>query len=224
MDASLLYLLTWVIAIASIGVSFVLKIMFAKYSKQKNSLNYTGVDVVKVLGKITGINLKIRRGSGTLTDYYDPRTETITLSPAVYDMPSIASIGVAAHEFGHAMQKHENYPFLRLRSLMVPVVNFGTNFGFWLFMIGVVLNLLNLAYLGLFLFGASVVFTLITLPVEFNASSRALVLLQELGLPEDELKKVKKVLIFAALTYVMAFASAVTNFLYMLSMLNQKDN
>ncbi len=224
METSIVYLLTWVIAIASLGVSFVLKLVFSKYTKQPNSLGYTGVDIVHKLGEVTGIKLDIKRGRGTLTDYYDPRNDTITLSESVYSVPSIASIGVAAHEFGHALQKHENYPFLRLRSLMVPVVNIGTNLGFWIFMAGIVLNVLNLAYLGLVLFGASVIFTLITLPVEFNASSRALKLLEDIGLEQDELKKVKKVLSLAALTYVMAFASAVTNFLYMLSMLQKHDN
>lgn len=217
-----LYLLTWIIAGISILLSIVVELLFSHYNKIPNSLELSGADLIKLLNKKTGLSISAKPGRGWSADYFDPRTNSITLSNKIYSTPSIAAIGITAHEYGHALQKATKYPFLMLRSIMVPVVNIGTNLGTWIFFIGLILGLTNLAMLGVILFASVTVFTLITLPVEFNASFRALKLLKELNLPTEELNQVKIILFFAALTYVAAFASALINLLYMLSLLNDR--
>ncbi|MBN2550346.1 MAG: zinc metallopeptidase [Anaerolineales bacterium] len=163
--------------------------------------------------------VRIEGISGRMTDHYDPREKVLRLSPGVAQGNSVAALAIAAHELGHAMQDHEGYFLLRLRSLMVPAVNIGSYLGWILIVIGLLLNMINIAWLGVIVFSGGALFALATLPVELNASARAKVLLSESGLiiGEDEMRGVNKVLNAAALTYVAALITAVMQLLYWVS-------
>ena len=224
MDTTVLYILIWVVGIGTLAISFILKKVIGNALKRPNSLGLTGAELVTKAAKIFGIRLKVRVGRHWLGDYYDPRTDTINLSEPVANTKSVGAIAIAAHEFGHALQKHTGYKLLAIRNMLVPVVNIGTNLGTYLFFIGLLLGALSLAKLGLFLFGFAVFFTLLDLPIEFDASARALKLLsQYFNLPSEDKPYVKKVLFWAALTYLAAFANALVNFLYMASYLKNRD-
>jgi hypothetical protein len=165
-------------------------------------------------------NVQIEEVQGFLSDHYDPRTKILRLSPEVYRTPSVAAAGIAAHEMGHALQDAGGYFPLQIRSAIVPAAQFGSTLAPWIFIAGLLLNLTTLAWVGLILFGAAVVFTLITLPVEFDASRRAKKLLTSNGvIIGNEVQGVNKVLDAAALTYVAAAVSAIGTFLYYLLLL-----
>lgn len=189
---------------------------FARFSQTRTSRNITGAQVARALLDAYGLyNVKIERVAGTLTDHYDPGAKVLRLSQVVHDSPSIAAAGVAAHEMGHALQDAENYAPLRLRGGLVPAVRAGGWLGPIMLMGGVMLQIQALALVGLVLFGATAVFSLVTLPVEFDASKRAKLLLVEQGLMnQTELQGVDKVLDAAALTYVAAAIQAVGTVLY----------
>jgi len=162
-------------------------------------------------------SVSIQQTGGSLTDHYDPRSKVLRLSNSVYGSNSVAAIGVAAHECGHAMQHQEGYAPLRLRSALVPVVNLGSNLYFPIFLLGILFSWEPLIYVGIACFGLTLLFSLVTLPVEFNASSRAIRALREGGyLGEEELKGAKAVLDAAALTYV---ASAISSLLQLIRLL-----
>jgi Zn-dependent membrane protease YugP len=155
-----------------------------------------------------------RSVSGSLTDHYDPGAKKLRLSEPVYSQPSIAAVGVAAHETGHAIQHAKGYGPLALRSTLVPAANIGSSLGPWLAIAGFALSMPILLNAGILLFGAAVLFYVVTLPVEFNASSRALALLKSDNvLTQEELSGVRKVLTAAALTYVASALSAIMNLL-----------
>lgn len=160
--------------------------------------------------------VRIEGVQGKLTDHYDPRDKVLRLSAGVYQGSSVAALAIAAHELGHAMQDQEGYFPLRLRAALVPAVNIGSYLGWILIVIGLVLNFVNLAWLGVIIFSAGAIFALATLPVEFNASARAKQLLSETGIimTEEEKQGVNKVLNAAALTYVAALVTAVMQLLY----------
>ena len=177
----------------------------------------TGADAARRLLASQGIyDVTVRQVSGNLTDHYDPRTKTVNLSQGVYGSTSVAAIGVAAHECGHAMQDNEEYAPLRIRSALVPVANFGSQLSWPLILLGVIFGGLGspLVQIGILLFTAAVLFQLVTLPVEFNASSRAVKLLDAQGiLYGEEVTGTKKVLKAAALTYVAAAAGSILQLL-----------
>jgi hypothetical protein len=165
-------------------------------------------------------NVQIEEGKGLLSDHYDPRKRVLRLSPDVYRTPSIAAAGIAAHEMGHALQHAGGYFPLQIRSAIVPAARVGSMLAPWLFIIGFLLQFMQLAWLGLILFGVAVLFTLITLPVEFDASKRAKKLLVGNGiLIGNEIDGVNKVLDAAALTYVAAAVAAIGQFLYYLMLI-----
>ena len=195
--------------ILSMFAQFKVKSTFSKYSQVRCSRNISGRDAALLLLKANSINdVAVEPVKGTLSDHYDPRSKTLRLSEPVFSQPSIAAVGVAAHEAGHAIQHARGYAPLVLRSTLVPVANIGSSFGPWMAIAGFFFQLPLLINLGIILFGAAVVFYLVTLPVEFNASSRALAILQSNKvLTREELEGAKKVLTAAALTYV---ASALT--------------
>ena len=191
------------------------KSAYTEYSRIPTSLGRSAATVVGDLLRRNG-NSKVRIGrvSGELTDHYNPSNETLNLSDGVYASNSIAALGIAAHEAGHAMQKHEGYAPLKLRTAIVPAVNICSGLSTPLFFLGLLMSWEPLLNLGIILFAASTVFALVTLPVEFNASSRAVAMLTEGGyVTGDEERGVRKVLQAAALTYV---ASAVTSLLSLL--------
>ena len=195
--------------ILSLWAQFKVKSTFAKYSQVRCSSGIRGSEAAGLLLKANNINnVSVENVAGSLTDHYDPRSHVLRLSQPVYGAATIAAVGVAAHETGHAIQHARGYGPLALRSTLVPVANIGSSIGPWLVIIGMVTSFSMLQNLGILLFAGAVVFYLITLPVEFNASARALAILgQNNVLSADELSGVRKVLSAAAMTYV---ASALT--------------
>lgn len=189
---------------------------FNKYSKVQTARGLTGAQVARYLLDQEGLqDVQIEETQGFLSDHYDPRTRVLRLSPEVYRAPSVAAAGVAAHEMGHALQHSSGYAPLRVRSAIVPAVQFGSSLAPILFIVGFLLNFTSLAWLGVILFASAVVFSLVTLPVEFNASTRAKALLNHTGiLMPQEAEGVSKVLNAAALTYVAAAVAAIGQLLY----------
>ena len=198
---------------------------YSKYARVGSRTGMTGADAARRLLASQGIyDVTVRQVSGNLTDHYDPRTKTVNLSQGVYGSTSVAAIGVAAHECGHAMQDNEEYAPLRIRSALVPVANFGSQLSWPLILLGVIFGGLGspLVQIGILLFTAAVLFQLVTLPVEYNASGRALRTLEsENFLTAEELSGAKKVLSAAALTYVAALVVAVANLLRLLLLRNR---
>lgn len=186
------------------------KSAFSKYSKVYAARGETARDVAsELLHKSGNGNVAIQEVSGSLSDHYDPRSNTLSLSTDVYASGSVAAIGVAAHECGHAMQQHEGYAPLKLRTAIVPAVSIGSNLYFPIFLLGMIFSWKPLVYVGIACFALTLVFSLVTLPVEFNASNRAKALLQSGGyLSEEEMRGVSAVLNAAALTYVAAAISS----------------
>lgn len=193
----------------------------SKYAEVPTSNRMTGAEVARYLLDSEGLhNVGIEPAQGALTDHYDPRTKTLRLSEIVYGSPSIAAAGIAAHEMGHALQDAKKYGPLVLRSAMVPTVQFGSWLGPLIFMVGLFTQMIGVAWFGLILFGGVAAFTLVTLPVEFDASRRAKALLHSRGiLSQAELKGVDAVLDAAALTYVAAAAQAIATLLYYVTLL-----
>lgn len=196
---------------------------FKKYSTQYSLRRLTGADAARRVLSSHGVhNVRIERVSGNLTDHFDPKSNVIRLSDSVYDNTSTAAIGVACHEAGHAVQYAQNYGPIKLRAAIVPVTNLGSKLAMPLILLGLVLSFLGnfsytLVYLGIACFSLSVVFQLITLPVEFNASHRALRAIEDGQiLTEDELKGARKTLSAAAMTYVAATAVAMAQLLRLL--------
>ena len=190
---------------------------FNKYSKVRSRTGMTGAEAARRLLQSQGIyDVTVRQVSGELTDHFDPRTKTVNLSQSVYGSTTVAAIGVAAHECGHAMQHDEGYAPLRFRSALVPAANFGSKISWPLILMGVVFGGLGspLCQIGILMFTLAVLFQLVTLPVEFNASSRAVRLLDSQGiLAGEEVNGTKRVLSAAALTYVAAAASSILQLL-----------
>ena len=201
--------------ILSMIAQILVKSTFHKYSKIRCSGNITGLSAaVKLLEANSISNVAVEPVGGSLTDHYDPRAKKLRLSEPVYGEATIAAVGVAAHETGHAIQHARGYGPLVLRGTLVPVANIGSSFGPWLAIAGLYFQFSFLTNLGLLLFGGAVIFYIITLPVEFNASARALAILKSGGvLTQEELNGVKKVLTAAALTYVASALTAIMSFL-----------
>ena len=194
------------------------KTNFNRYSQIMNRSGMTGADAAWRLLQLNGItDVKIKRISGTLTDYYDPNKKEICLSEDVFNSRSIAAIGVACHEAGHACQHNEGYFPLKIRSFVIPATQIGSALGVPLCLIGLFINSEPLAYAGLIMYGFVALFQLITLPVEFNASKRALQTIETNGfLTDSEYVGARKVLSASALTYVAALASALATMLRLL--------
>ncbi len=188
---------------------------FKKYSKVPSSSGYTGMDAARRILDANGLtNIRIEHVSGNLTDHYDPKAGVIRLSDAVYANNSAAAIGVAAHEAGHAVQHAEKYAPLVIRNAIIPICSIGSNLAMPLIILGLVLDMFGLCYIGILAFGLATLFQLITLPVEFDASRRALAALESSGRFSDtDLKNAGKTLRAAALTYVAALAVALANLL-----------
>ena len=196
---------------------------FKKYSGQHSRRGITGADAARRVLSANGVrNVRIERVSGNLTDHYDPKTNVIRLSDSVYGSTSTAAIGVACHEAGHAVQYAENYAPIKLRSAIIPVTNFGSKLAMPLILLGILLSYLGnfsyaLVYVGIACFGLSLVFQLITLPVEFNASRRAMNAIADSELlTQEEQKGARKTLTAAAMTYVAATATALAQLLRLL--------
>ncbi len=189
---------------------------FEKYSRVRTWRGITGAQAARYILDAFGLHdVRIEEVGGFLSDHYDPAHRVLRLSPKVARTPSIAAVGVAAHEAGHAIQHAQGYWALQLRSAAVPTVQFGSWLGPLIFMLGLFVRMTSLAWLGVILFSATVVFALITLPVEFDASARAKRILVEQGLlMPEEMRGVNEVLDAAALTYVAAAIQAISTLLY----------
>ncbi|MCX7715000.1 MAG: zinc metallopeptidase [Clostridia bacterium] len=205
--------------IASGGV----KATFAKYDKVINARRMTGAQAARMILDRNGLrHIRVEHIAGDLSDHYDPRAEVIRLSDSTYNSASIAAVGVAAHEVGHAVQHAEGYVPIKVRNSILPVVNIGSAVSMPLFFIGLIMGSYDLAMLGVLLFSGVLVFQLVTLPVEFNASRRALVTLEESNLLyDDEVKKAAKVLRAAAMTYVAAVAATALQLLRLVLLANR---
>lgn len=201
--------------------SWYVKSAYNKWSRVQTSSRLTGAQAAQRLMSTGGMyGVQIQGTAGNLTDHYDPRNKTLYLSQGVANVASVASVAIAAHELGHAMQDAEDYFPLRFRSALVPMVNIGSNLGWILIMIGLFLNFTQLAWLGVAVFAGGAVFALATLPVEFNASARAKQLLVQTGIiqTEQEQHGVNAVLNAAALTYVAGLVTAILQLLYYVSL------
>ncbi len=210
------YILVIIGILLTLGASGKVRSTFGRYSQIRSMSGLTGAQVADRLLREAGIyDVRIERVQGNLTDHYDPRDKVLRLSDSVYGQTSLAAIGVAAHECGHAIQHQESYAPLAIRGALVPVANIGSMAAWPLIILGLLLSYnQTLIYLGIILFSAAVLFQIITLPVEFDASKRAIAKLGKSGiLYEEELKQSKKVLDAAALTYVAAAAATILQLL-----------
>ena len=189
---------------------------FRRYSEVPNQQRMSGAEAARLILTQNGLyDVPVEPVPGQLTDHYDPRSRTLRLSEPVYTGRSVAALGIAAHEAGHALQHARDYAPLRLRGALVPAASIGSNFGWIMVFLGIMVGATQLAWLGVALFAAGAVFALVTLPVEFNASSRALAQLTTLGLVDrTELEGNRKVLNAAAWTYIAGFAAALLQLLY----------
>lgn len=196
---------------------------FRKYGQIQSSRSITGAQAAQQVLQQHGIyNVQIEQVSGHLTDHFDPRSNVIRLSDSVYHSTSVAAIGVACHEAGHAVQYAQHYAPIKIRSAIIPVTNIGSQFGLMLAILGIVFGWDPLALLGILLFSTVVIFQLVTLPVEFNASSRALQAMEQANLLYDgELTGAKRVLHAAALTYVAALLVSLANLLRLILLRNR---
>ena len=212
------YVLIILAFLISALVSAKMNATFSKYSKVRSYCGMTGAQAAQRILSSAGIyDVRIEHVSGKLTDHYDPSNKVLRLSDAVYGNTSIAAIGVAAHECGHAVQHAKNYDPLSVRSAIVPVANFGSQLSWPLFLAGLIFSFRPLLMIGILLFCAALLFQIVTLPVEFNASARALRMLDETGIMgRQEIRGTKKVLRAAAMTYVAAVIGSLLQLLRLL--------
>jgi Zn-dependent membrane protease YugP len=189
---------------------------YKKYSKVSNTQRKTGADMALLLLRANGLSdVKVEETKGVLTDHYDPRKKRLRLSRDVYRLSSVSAMGIVAHEVGHALQDNTGYIPMKIRGALVPVANVGTWLGYGCFLVGILLSITNLVWAGVILFSGAVIFSLITLPVEFNASARARQMLKSNGLVTTaESDGASAVLSAAALTYVAALLQAVSSLMY----------
>lgn len=204
---------------------------FKKYSRQRTASGITGAQAAQRILSVSGLsNVRVEQVTGSLSDHYDPKENVIRLSQSVYNSSSTAAVGVAAHEAGHALQYAGGYAPIRIRSAIIPVTQFGSKIAVPLVLIGLIFMsmsefFINVAYAGIICFGLCVVFQLITLPVEFNASRRAMQAIDQYGLlREDEQKGARKVLTAAALTYVAALAVSLAQLLRLIILVSGRGN
>ena len=200
------------------------KSTFAKYSKVASKRGMTGFDAARRILDVSGLShVRVASVQGDLTDHFNPSDNTVYLSDTVHSVRSVAAIGVAAHEAGHAVQHAVGYSHMKLRAAIIPITNIGSNLAMPLILLGIVLSIPEIALIGVAAFGLSTLFQLVTLPVEFNASRRALEALEG-TLDNEERAQAKKVLTAAALTYVAALAVSLANLIRLLLLVRGRDN
>jgi Zn-dependent membrane protease YugP len=241
-DSNYLLLVFIPATIISIAAQWYVRSQFDKWSKVRNSAGLTGRGVADRIIAQSGLGrvgyeqprqqfagagaagISIERSAGAFSDHYDPRTHIIRLSDATANQPSVAAMAVVAHELGHAQQHEENSLLIQLRSFLVPAVQFSPQLAFLLIFIGLIFNMTGVLWLGIAFFGLMVVFAILTLPIEFDASRRGLILLNEVGLMHDDedVNGSRGVLTAAALTYVAAAVTAVLQLLYYVSLAQRR--
>lgn len=212
--------------ILSLWAQFKVKSTFAKYNKTYTSQGLTGAQAARQILDANGLyNVPVEQVAGDLTDHFDPKTNVVRLSSSTFNNPSIGAVGVAAHEVGHALQYANGYMPIKIRSAIVPVCNVGSGLSVPLIILGFILSMPGLSYVGIALFSLVVLFQVVTLPVEFNASSRAIKTLDSMAMTTpEETKGAKKVLSAAALTYVAAMLTSILQLLYYISLASRRRN
>ena len=225
MDTTLLFYGVAIISFVIVsGAQAYIRSSYKRFSKVKCKSQISGKEAALKILKTNGLgNVKVEEVGGFLSDHYDPSTKTVRLSTNNYNDASIAAVSIAAHECGHALQDKEGYFMLRLRAALVPVVNLSSRAGYLVIMIGVFANLFKLVWIGILLEMIILLFQLVTLPVEINASSRAMKQIKSIGLLSgNEVRKGRTMLISAALTYVASVASAIANILQLILVYGRK--
>lgn len=219
------YILVIAGALLCMAASANVNMTFNRYSKTGTKGRITGREAAERILMQAGItDVQIEHISGNLTDHYDPRNKAVRLSDSVYNSTSVAAVGVAAHECGHVIQHHTGYVPIKIRSAIVPVVNIGSRLSFPVIILGVIMSSLNLVNIGIVLFGLTFAFQIVTLPVEFNASRRALSILESKGiLYQDEWKGARKVLRAAALTYITAAVATLLQLLRLVLLFGRRS-
>ncbi len=216
------YILVLIGAVLCMIASARVKSTYNKYARVRSMCGMTGAQAaIEILRRNGMTDVHVQHVPGELSDHFDPRTRTVNLSDSTFDSTSVAAIGVAAHECGHALQHQTGYLPLNIRSALVPAANIGSKIGLPIIMVGLIFGLTPLAEIGIWVFALAVLFQVVTLPVEFDASHRALVMLDEYGiLADDEVDQTRKVLSAAALTYVAAAASTILQLLRLIMIVN----
>jgi Zn-dependent membrane protease YugP len=201
-----------------------IRYFYSKYSQVPNSKGINGIQAAELISRKYGFDFRLSVSMFTLSDHYNPFSSILTLSEQVARLPTIASIGIVAHELGHVQQHQSGGILLRIRNMLIPVVNIGTTLGYLLFVLGIALQFFSLLVLGIILFSLSTLFTLITLPIEIDASNKAMNFINELQLlTPNEIDGAKKVLFAAVLTYIAAaFQSLTSLFYYILRILGMR--
>lgn len=209
----------------SVTASIFVKVMYSKYKKKDNHRGLTGFDVARTILDKNGLkDVLILETSGNLSDHYDPTKKVVKLSNDIYNGKTIASIAIAAHECGHAIQDKENYSFLKLRSKIFPIVNLSSKLGYFAILLGIIFGLIDLIWLGIAFEFVILLFQLITLPVEFDASKRALAIIEKEGMVNnDEHKGAKTMLTSAALTYVAGVLTALLEIFRLILIARNRD-
>ena len=210
------FLLMIVVFVATLFIQFWLQRTYARYSRVANSRGVTGEQVARSILDAYGLhNVRVEMVPGALTDHYDPIAKAVRLSEPNFHSPSAAALAVAAHEVGHAIQDAKSYAWLRVRHSILPVANIGSMFGPWFFIAGMFMGATGLMSIGIWLFAAAALFQLVTLPVEFDASNRALNILKKMNfLDNSEMGGARAVLTAAAMTYVAALANSLATILH----------
>ncbi len=226
MDYFVVYGLTYLALFITLGSQILINARYQKYSKVKNIRNITGLETARMILDKNGLqNVKVVITNGILTDHYDPKNKIIRLSSEVYNDSSIASVSVASHECGHAIQDKEGYEFLRIRASLVPFVNFSSYAGYIAIILGCLFGYFNLIWIGIIFELVILLFQIVTLPVEINASKRALKELDNTHiLNSNELRQGKKVLVSAALTYIASVATTIIQILRLILMFRRRDD
>lgn len=226
MDYFVVYGLTYLALFITLGSQILINVRYQKYSKVKNIRNITGLETARMILDKNGLqNVKVVITNGILTEHYDPKNKIIRLSSEIYNDSSIASVSVASHECGHAIQDKEGYKFLRIRASLVPFVNFSSYAGYIAIILGCLFGYFNLIWIGIIFELVILLFQIVTLPVEINASKRALKELDNTHiLNSNELRQGKKVLVSAALTYIASVATTIIQILRLILMFRRRDD
>ena len=217
-------IITAITLVISFGAQLMVRNAYGRYGKVANSRGMTGPQTAEFLMRHTGLNVNLERTQQELSDHYDPSSHTVRMSPPVAERPSVASMAIVAHELGHAQQHDEGSILIQARNVLVPAVRISPQISYLLIMAGFLLQITGIVWLGIILYGVSVVFAVVTLPVEFDASRRALVMLDESGAfqTDEERQGARSMLTAAALTYVAAAATAVIYLLYYISLAQRR--
>lgn len=221
------YILVLIGAILSIIASAKVNSTFNKFSRERSMSGMTGAQTAEAILRSKGIyDVRVEHIRGNLTDHYDPSAKVVRLSDSVYHSTSVAAIGVAAHECGHVMQHHEGYTPLNIRTALVPAANIGSRLGIPIILLGIILGSNSfLIHVGIWVFALAVLFQIVTLPVEFDASKRALVCIEQYGIvTSEERRKSAKVLKAAAYTYVAAAAASILQLLRLVMLFGRRDD